>query len=195
MASHDKIAKYIDIPMQHANAEVLRKMGRGGNSEELKSLISRLRAAMPDIIIRSTFIVGFPGETDEQFLELCDFLGEVRLDRAGCFPFSAEEGTPAEKLPLQLDDKIKVARAEQFRLFQSGIMQGITSKKVGREFDVICDGFDEDMEMFACRGEGDAPEVDGCVWLPLDYDLMPGEVYHVRAVSAQDVDLIAEFAE
>ncbi len=179
MASQPKVAKYLDIPFQHANAPVLKRMGRKGSATEYLSLIGRLRAVMPDVTLRSTFIVGFPGETEEQFCELLDFLRAARLDRAGCFEFSCEEGTAAEKLTPQLDDDVKHERAQRFELVQSEIMQQKLASAAGRVVEVICDDFDMAREMFACRGDADAPEVDSCVWLDAKSDLMPGEVYKV----------------
>ncbi len=194
MASSDKIARYLDIPMQHASAAVLRRMARFGDRETLLGLIGRLRAAMPDITLRSTFIVGFPGETEAQFLELCDFLKQARLDRAGCFAFSCEEGTPAEKLTPQLDEETKQRRAEQFTLVQTELLAASRQKQIGREYEVICDGFDFERELFACRGEADAPEIDTNIWLPPASDLMPGEIYRVRVTGADTFDLYAELA-
>lgn len=192
MAAQPKIAKYVDIPMQHANIDILRKMGRFGDSEQFLSLLEKLRGAMPDITIRSTFIVGFPGETEDQFLELIDFIKEARLDRAGCFAYSAEESTPAEKLPGQLDDETKSRRAEQFVLVQSDIMTHKRENIIGREFEVICDGYDADIGYFACRGEADVPGIDTCVYLPLEFDLVPGELYMVKVTETDGVDLYAE---
>ncbi len=192
MAACGKVAKYLDIPLQHANREVLKRMARFGDSEKLLALIGKLRAAMPQITLRSTFIVGFPGETEEQFLELCEFLKKARLDRAGCFPFSCEEGTAAEKLQPQLDEQTKLRRAEQFELVQSGVLAEKRQAQIGQEYEVICDGFDFDRELFACRGEADAPEIDTNIWLPAEADLMPGELYRVRIVEADAYDLYGE---
>ncbi len=192
IAQNEKIANYLDIPMQHACDAVLRRMGRRGGGAELRALIERLRGRIQGVTLRSTFIVGFPGETDEQFEELCAFLKEARLERAGCFEFSPEDGTPAARLPGQVDDEIKHERSEQFKLLQSEIMDARQRELVGSVCEVICDGFDEEAGMFACRGDADAPDVDGCVWLPLGCDLIPGEVYRVRIVSADGADVTAE---
>ena len=195
MAAEPKIAKYLDVPMQHASREVLRRMARFGDSETLLALIEKLRAAMPDITLRSTFIVGFPGETEAQFLELCDFLKKAQLDRAGCFPFSCEEGTAAEKLTPQLDEETKQRRAGQFALVQTEVLAHKRAALVGAALEVICDGFDIERELFACRGEADAPEIDTVVWLPPEADLMPGEIYRVRVTGCDAFDLFAELAD
>ncbi|MEA4911411.1 MAG: 30S ribosomal protein S12 methylthiotransferase RimO [Oscillospiraceae bacterium] len=192
MGQEPRIAHYLDLPLQHASAPVLRRMARFGDRPSLLALIERLRAAVPDITLRSTFIVGFPGETDAQFEELIDFLREARFDRAGCFEFSPEEGTPAEKLTPRVDDALKASRAERFRLVQSEIMAEKNREKVGRTVEVICDGFDEEKGMFACRGQADAPDIDSVVWLPLACDLMVGELYRVRITDADEIDLYAE---
>ncbi|MEG2677065.1 MAG: 30S ribosomal protein S12 methylthiotransferase RimO [Oscillospiraceae bacterium] len=195
LASEPKIAKYLDIPFQHANAEVLKRMARFGSKEMLLDIINKLRAAMPDITIRSTFIVGFPGETEEQFIELCEFLKQAQLDRAGCFEFSCEEGTAAEKMTPQLDDETKHRRAEQFELVQTGILAQKRLTQLGRELEVICDAFDEERELFACRSEYDAPDIDTNVFVPLEADLMPGELYRVKIVKADMFDLYAELLQ
>lgn len=195
MAENPKIARYLDLPLQHANKQVLKRMARFGDKETLLALIGKLRAAMPDITLRSSFIVGFPGETEEQFIELCDFLKEAKLDRAGCFPFSCEEGTAAEKLTPQLDEETKLRRAEQFTLVQTDVLAQKRQEQIGREIEVICDGFDFDRELFACRGEADAPEIDTNVWLEPECDLMPGEIYRVRVTDADEFDLYAELID
>ncbi len=194
MAGEPKIARYLDIPMQHASREVLKRMARFGDGDTLLSLVERLRAAIPGVTLRSSFIVGFPGETQAQFLELCAFLKRAQLDRAGCFPFSCEEGTPAEKLTPQLDEKTKQERAEQFALVQSGILAKKREALIGARLEVICDGFDMERELFACRGEADAPEIDTVVWLPPEADLMPGEIYQVTVTGCDEVDLYAVLA-
>lgn len=192
MAACEKVAKYLDIPLQHASREILKRMARFGDSEKLLSLIGRLREAMPEITLRSTFIVGFPGETEEQFLELCEFLRQAKMDRVGCFPFSCEEGTAAERLTPQLDEETKLRRVGQFELLQSDILARKRQAQIGREFEVICDGFDLEREMFACRGEADAPEIDTNVWIPVEADLMPGEIYTVRICGADACDLYGQ---
>lgn len=192
IARQPRIAKYLDIPLQHASAEVLRRMGRFGDRERLSGLVAQLRGAMPEITLRSTLIVGFPGETESQFAELLDFLKETKLERVGCFAYSPEEGTPAARLPGQKSGRIKTARAERLMTLQNEIMWRAQQKKMGRHVEVICDGFDQEREMFACRGEADAPDIDTCIWLPPDADLVPGEIYSVRVTGADGVDLLGE---
>lgn len=195
MAKNPKIAHYLDIPMQHANAAVLRRMGRFGDQKQMLALLTKLRSAMPDITIRSTFIVGFPGETEAQFLELLDFLKIAQLDRAGCFAYSAEEGTPAATLPGQVDDAVKQQRVEQFMFLQTSIMDQKRADLVGKTVEIICDGYDMERGLFACRGEADAPDIDTSIFLPLAADLMPGELYTVRVTGSDGCDLYAALAE
>ncbi len=192
IAREGKIAKYLDIPLQHASGAVLKRMGRFGDSRSLVSLIEKLRARILNITLRSTFIVGFPGESEEQFQELIDFIKEVKLDRAGCFEFSPEEGTPAMKLTPQIDDDTKAKRAESFRFIQSEITFRKNEERVGQTCFVICDGFDEEKGMFACRGDADAPDIDTLIYLPLESDLMVGEVYEIRITGADEFDLLGE---
>ena len=193
IASEEKIAKYLDIPLQHASAEVLRRMGRVGCGADYLSLIEKLRSKCPDITLRSSFIVGFPGETEEQFSELLDLLRAARIERAGCFIYSAEEGTPAARMREQIPEEIKRERFERFCDMQNEILLRSLDDKVGKSVEVICDGYDGEREMFACRGDADAPDVDSAVYIPLERDLVPGEIYTVKALAADGADLLADF--
>ena len=192
IAREQRIAKYLDIPLQHASAEVLRRMGRAGSGEDYLKLIERLRDACPDITLRSSFIVGFPGETEEQFCELLEFLKKARLERAGCFIYSAEEGTPAARMGEQIPEEIKRERFERFGAVQNEVLLRSLDEKLNKSFEVICDGYDAERQMFACRGDADAPDVDSAIYIPLERDLVPGEVYTVRAQSADGADLLAD---
>lgn len=192
MASNSRICKYLDIPLQHADDLVLRRMGRFGSGKENLELIKKIKKTVPGITLRSTFIVGFPGETDEQFDSLISFLRDAQIDRAGCFTYSAEEGTAAEKLRDQLPEELKKERAEMFYDIQQEITQRLQENKVGSVTDVICDFFDEDRASFICRSESDAPEDDLMVMVPLKYDLIPGEIYKVRITGTDGLDLAAE---
>ncbi len=193
--SHDRVAHYIDIPFQHADENVLKRMGRHGTGEDYLELVHKLRNKIPDIIIRSTFIVGFPGETEKQFLTLCDFLKEAKIEFAGCFEYSPEEGTPAEKLKEQLDNNTKRLRAEQFRNLQAGIMAGYLESMVGKKLEIICDGFDEETAMYACRSMYNCPDVDSQVWVPLKFDLIPGEIYNSIVIETDGYDLYADIED
>ena len=192
IAKEDKIAKYLDIPFQHADAAVLKRMGRFGSKQTLLALIEKLRSRVPDITLRSTFIVGFPGETDAQFEALLDFLREAKLDRAGCFPYSPEEGTPAARLADQLPAEMKNARAERFMQTQSLVMERRLADTIGREVVALCDGFDEERGGFTLRSEADAPDIDTVLCVSLEADLMVGELYTLRITGTDGADLAAE---
>ena len=192
ISSSDKVAKYLDIPLQHADPTVLKRMGRAGNGEEYLKLINRLRDRIPGITIRSTFIAGFPGETEEQFSNLETFLREARLDRVGCFAYSEEEGTPAGRMRDQIPEDIKAERAERVYRIQRDIVGEIQSSKIGDHVEVICDGFDEESNRFLCRSDMDAPEDDCCILVSLSADMIPGELYRVVVTGTDGYNLYAD---
>ncbi len=189
---NDVIAKYIDIPLQHADPEVLKRMGRVGSGKEYLDLISKLRSRIPNISIRSTFIAGFPGETEEQFKHLEEFLSSAKLDRVGCFAYSEEEGTPAARMREQISDDIKEERTQKIYAMQQEIVNRIQASKVGKHMEVICDGFDIDEDAFLCRSDMDAPEDDCYIMLPLSADLVPGEIYNVVITDTDGYNLYAD---
>ncbi len=164
MASEEKIVKYIDIPLQHCNGEVLKNMNRHGNRESLTKLLNKIKAKMPDVIFRSTFITGFPGETDEQFEELAEFAAEIKFQRLGCFAYSKEEDTKAALMPNQIDDEIKQKRADIIMEHQQGVMAEFCESLIGKTVEVLVEGFDKLAECYFGRSYADAPEVDGCVF-------------------------------
>ena len=191
ISQNEKVCKYLDIPLQHASDAVLRRMGRFGSGKENLGLINKLKNEVPGITIRSTFIAGFPGETDEQFEELLSFIKSASIDRAGCFAYSAEEGTPAERLPDQLSEDVKQERTEIFYQVQQEITRELQMKKVGSVTEAICDGYDEEKKAFICRSEFDAPEDDLSILVPVDYDLIPGELYDLMITGLDGMDLTA----
>ena len=191
ISQNEKVCKYLDIPLQHASDAVLRRMGRFGSGKENLGLINKLKNEVPGITIRSTFIAGFPGETDEQFEELLSFIKRASIDRAGCFAYSAEEGTPAERLPDQLSEDVKQERTEIFYQVQQEITRELQMKKVGSVTEAICDGYDEEKKAFICRSEFDAPEDDLSILVPVDYDLIPGELYDLMITGLDGMDLTA----
>ena len=195
IASEEKIAKYLDIPLQHADSAVLRRMGRFGSGEENMALIEKLRDRIPALTIRSTFIAGFPGETEDQFTNLLSFIEFAQLDRAGCFAYSEEEGTPAARLKDQIPQEEREERAKRFYQIQETIARDLQGDRIGMEFEAICDGFDEEKNMFLLRGDADAPETDCCCLVPLKTDLVPGEVYKLRAKRLKGMDLVCELAD
>ena len=164
IASEDKIVKYIDLPLQHCNGEVLKRMNRRGDRESLTALINKIKAKIPNVVIRSTFITGFPGETEEQFEELAEFAAEVKFQRLGCFPYSQEEDTPAAEMPDQIDEDIRQKRADIIMEHQQGVMADWCETLVGIEIKVLVEGYDRLAERYFGRTYADAPEVDGCVF-------------------------------
>ena len=164
MANEDKIVKYIDLPLQHCNSEILRKMHRRGDRASLTALLNKMREKIPNVIFRSTFITGFPGETEEQFEELAEFAKEMNFQRLGCFAYSQEEGTPAAKMPDQLDDDVKQQRADIIMEHQQQVMAEYCESLLDTDIEVLVEGFDRLAECWYGRTYADAPEVDGCVF-------------------------------
>ena len=164
IAEEDKIVKYIDIPLQHCNGEVLRNMNRRGDRESLTALLNKIKSKIPNVIFRSTFITGFPGETEEQFEELADFAAEIKFQRLGCFPYSKEEDTKASLMENQIDDDVKQKRADIIMEHQQSVMAEYCESLVGSEVEVLVEGYDKLAECFFGRTYADAPEVDGCVF-------------------------------
>lgn len=164
MANEEKIVNYIDIPLQHCSGEVLKSMNRHGDRESLTRLLNKIKAKIPDVVIRTTFICGFPGETDEQFEELAEFAADMRFQRLGCFLYSREEDTKAAQMPNQIDEDIKQKRAEIIMEHQQSVMADYCEGLVGKEIEVLVEGYDRLAECYFGRTYADAPEVDGCVF-------------------------------
>ncbi len=189
IADTPQIAKYLDIPLQHADAAVLKRMGRIGSFESYLSLLEKLRSRIPGITVRSTFIAGFPGETEEQFQTLLRFIGEAKIDRAGCFAFSSEEGTPADRMGDQIPEEIREERAKRFYQLQTEMTEEKQRQLIGRSVSAINDGYSEENGAFRCRGDMDAPEDDCCILVPTEYDLIPGEIYTLSVSGINGLDL------
>ncbi len=188
MATHPQILPYVDIPLQHADPEVLRRMGRPADVEKTHALLERLRAAMPHVALRTTFIVGYPGETDAAFQRLLDFVREVEFDRLGAFVFSPEPGTPAASLPDQVPDPVKEERYQVLMEVQQGISRRKNQALVGRVMDALLEGVGEGLTLG--RTYRDAPEIDGWVLIPGEWPV--GEIVPVRITSALEYDLWGE---
>jgi len=187
LMAEGKILPYLDIPFQHASAPVLKAMRRPASSEKVLDRIKGWREIVPDLTIRSTFIVGFPGETEEQFEELLDWLDEAELDRAGCFKYEAVEGAEANELGDYVDEDEKQDRWERLMETQRQISIRRTARRVGRELDVLIDEIDD--EGAIGRTYADAPEIDGCVFLDGETDLQPGDMVRAKMIDADDYDL------
>ena len=176
--AHDNIASYLDIPLQHVDADLLKAMNRHGSYDEFLELVRDLRERIPEIVLRTTLIAGFPGETQSQFEMMCDFLEEAEFDYVGVFPYSQEEGTRAASLPDQLDDEVKVERAQAVRDVADAVSEARIRERIGTHVDVLVLGKEEDGQVFG-RALCQAPEVDGVVYL--DHGV-PGEIVNVEIV-------------
>ena len=195
MKRNEKVVPYLDLPIQHCNDTILKNMNRRSNRAELLEVIGKLRREIPGITLRTTLIAGFPGETEEQFEDLCNFVKEVRFDRLGCFAYSAEENTVAAKMDGQIDQETKDRRAELVMQIQTGIMAQKQAEKVGQTVRVLCDGIDEESGLYLCRTTGDAPEVDGNVCVSSEEPLYPGQFYDVLVEDSDLYDLYGTVAK
>ena len=194
--TEEKICKYIDIPLQHCNKDVLRRMNRSGDKDSLLALINKLRKEIPDIVIRTTFIAGFPGETEEEFTELCQFAKEAKFQRMGCFPYSIEEGTPAAEFPNQLDEETKAHRAEIIMDQQSYIMDEYLESQIGKEMEILCEGYDRYAECYFGRGYCDAPDVDTVTFFTATGEKPKiGEFYNVEITDFLDSSLVGKIID
>ncbi len=190
MVRNDKVLHYLDVPIQHIDSEVLARMNRKGDETTVRSALARLRAAMPDITLRTTLITGFPGETEEQFEKLCAFVREQRFARLGCFAYSEEEGTKAagmEQMPMEVREQ----RAEAVMRIQTDIMAEAQQAMIGRTLTVICDDYDEENELYLCRSRGDAPDIDAVVCVRSEETMYPGQFYDVTVEDSDVYDLYA----
>jgi ribosomal protein S12 methylthiotransferase len=196
IAETPKAVKYLDMPLQHASRNVLKLMKRGGNRESLERLIARVRKGVPGIAIRTTFITGFPGETDEDFEELMTFVRNCRFDNVGVFTYSDEEGTHAYDLPNKVDPKIAKQRRNRLMKEQAKISKQLNKAKIGKTFPVIFEGLSQESDMlFQGRLQGQAQEIDGYILInDMPEDLKPqlGAIYDVRITEAHEYDLIGE---
>ncbi len=190
MAGDPRVCRYLDLPLQHAHPDVLRRMKRPADVERTRRLVEELRTAMPDLSLRTTFIVGYPGESEGEFRALLDFVAEVRFDRVGAFTFSPEEGTPAAELPGALPEEVKVERYERLMALQQGISRQINDAQVGRTLDVLLEGQGDGLSVG--RSYRDAPEIDGMVILT--GELPVGSMLPVRITGAMEYDLLGESA-
>ena len=174
MATEPKIVKYLDIPIQHCNSKILKLMNRRGDGAFLRELFAKLRSRIPGLVIRTSLITGLPGEGEEEFQELCEFLRELRLERVGAFAFSPEEGTPAAEMEF-VDNEIAVKRAEIIEMLQSDVMDAYNASFIGKDLEILVDGYDEEFEQFYGRTYADSPDIDGRVWLASENPLREGE--------------------
>lgn len=192
IASEDKICKYIDLPLQHADGAILKKMNRSGDEEGLTALIAKIRSKIPDIVIRTTFITGFPGETEENFEVLSRFVKNIGFDRLGCFAYSPEEGTFAAKMDNQIEQEVKNRRAEIIMEQQYRIFEAKQESRIGTVMTAIVDGFDDENMLYMGRTYMDAPEIDTNVIISTEDELFAGQLVKIKIIGVDDCDLVGE---
>lgn len=194
MVRNSKVLHYLDMPIQHSETRVLKSMNRKGDREVICNAVQRLRAAMPDITLRTTLIAGYPGETEEEFAAMQQFVRDMQFDRLGCFAYSQEEGTVAAGMDGQIEETLKEQRADSIMRIQTAIMAEKQAKKVDSVLRVLCDGQDEESGLYLCRSTADAPDIDGVVCVRSENPLYPGEFYEVLVEESDEYDLYAVLA-
>ena len=183
IASNEKIVKYLDIPIQHINNDILKSMNRRGTGDDIRKLFKELRERIPGVVLRTSLISGLPGEGDAEFEELCSFLREAKIERAGVFPFSPEEGTPAAKMP-HVDAEEAQRRADLIMEIQAGVMDEFNASLIGKTLEVLCLDYDEDSQMWVGRSCYDSPDIDGLVFF--DGDGGEGNIVYVNITAVSD---------
>ncbi|HPU58293.1 MAG TPA: 30S ribosomal protein S12 methylthiotransferase RimO, partial [Candidatus Avimonas sp.] len=196
MASQEKIVKYMDIPIQHVSKKVLKAMNRPGDYQTLKDKIAQIRSLVPGIVLRTTVMTGFPGEGEEEFNELCEFLNEIRFERLGCFAFSPEEGTPAAEMPNQVEDRVKQRRRDIVMQEQSRIAFEYNNEQIGKTMNILVESYDRYAGCWFGRSEADAPDIDGKVFFTCPPGkVKPGDIIRVQITDTIDWDLVGECCE
>jgi len=193
IAGQPKIVKYIDLPVQHACGKVLRDMNRSGDASSLLALIAKIRSRVPGVALRTTLIAGFPGESEEEFSQLCEFVRAARFERLGCFAYSQEEGTPAGERPDQLDEEIRRRRADIIMETQAGIAIEIAAGMRGQTLEVLCEGYDKDRQAYFGRSGMDAPDIDTKVYFTGVDNPGAGSLVAVEITGAEGYDLIGNY--
>lgn len=195
IANNDKVCKYIDIPIQHASDNVLKRMARRTTSDDLKILLCKLRKSIPEVVIRTTLIVGFPGETDDDFAELEEFVREHRFDRLGVFMYSKEENTPAAKMKDQISARVKRARYKKIMELQGKISEEINKERLDKTYTVIVEGVAEDGIFYYGRSYAEAPDIDGLIYFTSEEPLEIGQTVLVHILDSEQYDLTGEVAK
>ncbi len=191
IAREDKIVKYLDIPIQHISTPLLKAMNRRGTGDEIRVLFQTLRARIPGLVLRTSLICGFPGETDQDFEELCEFLLDYKLERAGIFPYSPEPGSVAARMENQVDEDVKRRRLELLTQVQMQVVDETSEARVGQVLTVLCEGYDDDAELWFGRSYAESPGIDGLVWFEGEEGgVAPGNFYAVRVTSVYDGELV-----
>ena len=192
MRDNPRLLKYMDLPIQHISDKILTAMNRHGNAALIRDAVERVRKAIPGVTVRTTAIVGFPGETEEDFAELCAFIKEARFDRFGAFPYSQEEGTPAASFPNQIEEQVKQDRYDTLMQTQLEISAELQRAKIGSTVTVLCEGYDVVAGTHYGRSEADAPDVDGKVYFSSPVRVPAGTFVPVKITDALDYDLVGE---
>ena len=191
--AEEKICKYFDIPIQHISDPVLKRMGRRSTSDTIRNVIKKIRKEIPNVVLRTTFITGFPGETEEQFEELKNFVEEAKFDRLGVFPYSKEDGTPAVKLDGHMKMNVKKARANEIMKIQKKISRENNEKLIGKELEVLIENITDDGEYYIGRSAREVPDdTDGVIFIKNTEELILGNFIRARVEKALDYDLIAD---
>lgn len=192
MANEPKVCHYIDMPIQHCEDRILKRMGRRTNKEQLKEIVGKLRTAMPDISIRTTLITGFPGETEEDHENMLAFVDEMEFDRLGVFTYSKEEDTPAAKFEDQIEEEVKIRRREELMELQQAVSYDKSQEMIGKQVKVLIEGYLYDEDIYVGRTYKDAPKVDGCIFVKSEEEIISGDFVEVMITSASEYDLIGE---
>ena len=194
IAAHDNICSYFDMPIQHASNRVLKRMNRRTSKEDIRSKVEMIRSKIPDAVIRTTVIVGFPGETEEDLEELIDFMKEIKFDRLGAFAYSREEDTPADRMDGHMDEEIKEERRDRVMMVQQAISEEINQKREDKVFEVLIEEEAED-GVYVGRTQGDAEEIDSVVYVNSDEELEIGSFVNVYITEAMEYDLIGDVVD
>ncbi len=192
IASNHKIVKYIDMPLQHVSDNVLKRMGRRSRKAQIEALLDKLRSRVPDLAVRTSIIVGFPGETEEDFSQLREFLKEQSLDRVGVFTYSREEDTPAYSMDNQIDEEIKERRMNELMAQQMEISSQLNAEKIGKIVQAIAEGYDEENFCYVGRSFADTPEVDGIAYIYSSDELYAGQIVNIKILDAHEYDITGE---
>lgn len=192
MAENPKVCKYIDMPLQHSEDRILKRMRRPGRQKDARTLIKKIRERIPNVALRTSLIVGFPGETEEEFANLCEFVREIKFDRLGVFTYSKEDDTPASRLPDHLEEEVKETRANKIMEIQREIANERNSRNIGKTLQVLVERYDGRSDVYIGRSQFDAPEVDGEVYIANAQDIQIGEMVQVKITHAYEYDLAGE---
>ena len=195
MANEEKLVPYLDIPIQHCSDKILKRMNRRGNKEQLESVIEKIRKKLPEVTLRTSLITGFPGESEEDFTELCEFVRKIRFDRLGCFAYSAEEDTPAAEFENQVDMQIRFDRSENIMNDQMTIAEEKNEEKIGKTVEVLVEGYDSYIKCFFGRSAADAPDIDGKVFFTAQKTLVVGSFVNVLINDVIEYDLLGQMEE